>query len=732
MATFSRRAAVLALGSATALTVGIVGPVATAGAADPITTQAPPTLTAPANNTGTAIKDVVLKWTAVTYATAYQVQLSPNNDFTNNQVTLPDSGKTVGTTYELPLSVPHDEYFWRVRAMDANGVTDWSNVRSFLKDWSNGITILKAPTGADPSISWTPDPEASIYRVRISTQADFPTDAAKTGTCWTANTSWTPYTLVSSTEKLTGDCMKATDMADGLTYFYEVSAWDDSTAAKVDADNAPDPSFECGAAQPECDAATVGALGTFDYSTPLAGSPSGAPTGLQTTWHTASLPGTDCTGGSCPVTPTFSWNPVVGANYYRVAIFHDPLLTNAYRVYDTLWPSVTPRDAFLDAQSGHGFYWTVSAGTCTNSDVDPSCDKPVLVGDVPSGGGGGGGSSNIKKVFVGTSSAAQFAKSSGSVPLSSPANGSTVTQRGVTFQWGDYLSNGGQQAYDARNYRVQVANDPDFTDVVFDNSDIDMSQWTNASSALGDGLYYWHVQPIDESGNKLQWSATRHFTKDSTPPVFRLTDSSPIGVTSPLHVTVDDSALQGTVSKNSLQIVPVVGGGSPVPGDWQLTGANRWTFTPTVVLVPGQSYALAVVPGTITDQAGNDAIASSRTVRTSGRVEDNNPAFHYGSGWKQVSASGALGGTFHRGTRGSSAVVSVVGKTLSVYACKAPHSGRLNIKVDGTTVASPSLAQSFTKCGLLVYRNDVSTTKVHTVRVTAVRGPVELDRVAIS
>ena len=710
--------------------VGIAGPVASATAADPITTQAPPTLTAPADNSSTAIKDVVLKWTAVTYATAYQVQLTPNGDFTNNQVTLPNNGKTVGTTYELPLSVPHDEYFWRVRALDANGSTDWSAVHSFLKDWSNGITILKAPTGTDPSISWTPDPEASLYRVRVSTEAGFPTDAAKTGTCYTANTSWTPYTLQSSKENLNGDCMKATDMADGKTYFWEVTAWDDSTASPVDADNAPDPAWECATAEPECDTATVGALGTFTYAVPTAGSPSGAPTGLATTWHTASLPGTDCTGGTCPVTPTFSWNPVAGANFYRVAIYHDPLLSNVYRVYDTQWPSLTPRDALFDAQAGHGYYWTVEAGTCTNSPTDQTCDTPILTGGTSGGGGGGGGTPT--RVVVGTSSVAQFAKNSGSVPLSKPNNGSVVTDRGVTFQWGDYLSNGGQDAYDARNYRVQVATDADFSNVLFDVDDVDMTQWTNASSALGDGLYYWHVQPIDESGNHLQWSATRSFSKDSTPPVFKLTDASPIGVTSPLHVSVNDSALQGTVSGSTLHVIPVVGGGSPIAGKWSQTAANRWTFTPNGVLVPGQSYALAVVPGTITDQAGNDAIASSRTVRTSGRAEDNNKAWHYGSGWKQVSASGAMGGTFHRGVRGASAVVSVVGKTLSVYACKAPHSGRLSIKVDGTKVAAPSLAQSFTKCGLLVYRNTVSTTKVHTVRVTAAGGPVELDRVSIS
>lgn len=725
MATVTRRAAVLVLGSATAVLASIAGPIGTASAADPITTQSPPSLTAPADNTTNPIKDVVLKWTAVTYATTYEVQLSPNGDFTNNLVTLPNNGQTPGTQYELPLSVPHDEYFWRVRALDAKAATAWSSARSFLKDWVNGLDILQAPTGTDPQIIWTPDPEASIYRVRISTDPGFPSDPKKTGVCWTANTSWTPYTLASTTETVGGTCMKTNDMLDGMTYFWEVSAWDDSTAAVVTSDDAPDANWDCASAQPECDAMTLGSQGSFVFSAPAPGALSGVPTGLTTTWHTTSLPGTDCTGGTCPVTPTMSWDPVTGANYYRVVISHDPFFTNIYRVYDTQWPSVTGRDAFFDAQSGHGFYWSVEAGTCVN-ETNSLCGTPVLVGDnePPSGG--------KTTITLGSSSAAAtFAKSSGSVPLTSPLNGAFLTSRGVTFNWDSYLDNGGQHAIDARNYRVQVATDPDFSNVLFDVSDVDMTQWTNSSAALGDGLYYWRVQPIDQSGNHLQWSGTRHFSKDSTPPVFTLTDRSPASVTAPLHVKVNDSAIVGTVSQSSLHVIPVVGTQTPINGVWTQSSATTWTFKPAVTLTPGQTYALAVV-GTITDQAGNQAIASSRSVRMSGRTDDINPAWHYGSGWRKISASGALGGTFHRGSSGASAVVHLVGRTLSVYACKAPKSGRLRVQVDGTTVAHPSLRQSFTKCGVLIYRGDVTANKVHTIRTTAVRGPAELDLVRIS
>ncbi|MBV9291459.1 MAG: hypothetical protein JO222_03330, partial [Frankiales bacterium] len=319
----SRRLATLAGATAIAVVGGLAASIAPAGAADPISSQAPPTLTAPANNTTTAVKDVVLTWTAVTYATSYQVQLSPNSDFTNNVVGLPDSGKTINTTYQVPVSLPHDEYYWRVRAIDAGGHTGWSAARTFLHDWQSSMTLLKAPVSSDPSLAWTPVREASIYRVRYSTEADFPTVPSKTAVCWTHNTSFTPYTLQSSKENLTTNCMKATDLADGLHLFFDVTAYDDSSAPVMTSDNANDSAWDCPQPQPECDANRI--FGAFDYAVPHAGTPAqGTVTGLTTSWHTTSLPGTDCTNGSCPTTPTFSWNAVAGANFYRVFIYRDP------------------------------------------------------------------------------------------------------------------------------------------------------------------------------------------------------------------------------------------------------------------------------------------------------------------------------------------------------------------------------------------------------------------------
>src|SRR5438270_12845314 len=90
VALFSRRFAMLAAISASAIVASLLGPITTAAAADPITSDPAPTLLTPADdpNGTTPIKDLVLTWTAVAHATHYQVQLSPNGDWTNNVVTL--------------------------------------------------------------------------------------------------------------------------------------------------------------------------------------------------------------------------------------------------------------------------------------------------------------------------------------------------------------------------------------------------------------------------------------------------------------------------------------------------------------------------------------------------------------------------------------------------------------------------------------------------------------------
>lgn len=378
MAFASRRLATLASGTVLAVLGGLVSQAGTAIAADPITSEAPPTLTAPANDpTGaTPLKDVVLRWTSVATATQYQVQLSPNGDWTNNTVTLPDNGKTVNTLYEVPISLPHATYFWRVRALHGTAHTAWSAQRTFLRNWVAPFQMIKTPTASDPTLAWEPVAKASLYRVRFSTSQSFD-KAFGTVACWTSATSFSPYVPnMAGQEKLgAGGCFDAAALKNGDTYFWEVVAYDDSTAPALVADTTNDGGWECAQAQPECDSSFQGTAPAFTYNPPVAGNPQSltAPTGLATSWHTATPGSVDCTAGDCPVTPTFSWNPVAQANYYEVHIWRDAAHTNTYRVFDTAFTSLTPRDQFFDARAGTPYFWSVNSGVCRNSSTQLYC-----------------------------------------------------------------------------------------------------------------------------------------------------------------------------------------------------------------------------------------------------------------------------------------------------------------------------------------------------------------------
>jgi hypothetical protein len=356
-----------------------------------------PVLTAPADNTTTPLKDVVLKWDSVSGASKYQVQVSPNGEWTNNTVTLAGNGVTVATVFEMPISLPHASYFWRVRAQVGGSWGPYATPREFLREWDAPITILNAPDNNDPTVVWAPVQDASVYEISFSTAPDF--DKSKTESCLTNNTSFTPYGLETASEKATGDCFGEGDLTDGKAYYWRLIPLDDTTAPAISADTANDPAFECAAASPECDADYfVSTPLAFVFGAPAAGATAPDPftpvTGLTTTWHSTSIVGTACDSTSaCPTTPTFSWDPVTDANYYQVQIYHDPAMSNVYRVFNTAWPELTPRDSFFDAQAGHAYYWRVVAGTCENSATDKTCAKTAAssaTASCPSGSGSSG------------------------------------------------------------------------------------------------------------------------------------------------------------------------------------------------------------------------------------------------------------------------------------------------------------------------------------------------------
>jgi hypothetical protein len=793
-----------------------------------------PTLVSPASSATAPLKDVVLQWNPVAGASQYQVQVSPNKNWTNNAVDLPVD-TTVNTLLEMPVGLPHAAYFWRVRAMVGGVWGTYSAPWEFLRDWDTNISIVKPPTSDDPTISWAPISQASEYVVNFydlgTTNA--PTNVLKmtpTSSCTTEQTTLTPYDVLSGTDNGAGACtVNPEAFVNGDFYQWSILAYDDTSGPSVSTDffgNDPN----CTAATPECSGylgASYVSPTAFQYTAPtgsVAFDPKSTATGLTTSWRpAASAVGTPCgTSPDCPVTPTFSWDPVPHANFYQVHIYLDPLDTNDFAVYDTNQTHFTPRDFFLDAQAGGWYYWTVQPGSCVTCDVKPKTENvpcpsdrtddgfpadlvsveeadppntPVNVfAGIPAGGTykitlaetrdtgspprpgcalastgnvytnpvstsgqtvtfdwqaplttgkvtftavDQNGSEHVDLTIIpGTaltlgveSAPVAFGKSSGPVTLSSPANGATLHGGSVTFRWQDFLATGGATALEAKNYELQVSQDPQFDSTVIDQSDIDLTQFTNPSNFLDNGSYYWRVIAIDESGTQLTWSAVRHFTVDANIPTVSITSGNGLGVTKKLEIQTSER-LKG-VKTSTLRVVPEGKSLShAVPGKIRRGATSTlYTFTPDKPLGTGVTYVLVPMPSLV-DGNGNPIQVDGAGVRTRLTAKATSPGWHYSRGWVKEPVSSALSGKVFEAAPGRVASLTVGGSEAHLFACVGPHFGKITISVAGHSQTVSEHQKHFTSCGVEIWHRALPDTS-RKLTISVVKGLGNLDEVTV-
>ena len=119
-----------------------------------------------------------LSWHEADGAETYQIRLTDNSDFDN---LILDETDLEDTTLTLDQKLENNEsYHWKVRAINENGESDWSDSSSFLTvpEIPDQVTLI-APENevqdwsTEPNFQWEPAERAYHYQLQVADNDDF-------------------------------------------------------------------------------------------------------------------------------------------------------------------------------------------------------------------------------------------------------------------------------------------------------------------------------------------------------------------------------------------------------------------------------------------------------------------------------------------------------------------------------------------------------------------------------
>lgn len=165
-----------------------------------------PELVAPTNNQTGVAPNVTLDWAAVVGQPGlhYEVQLSTDAEFT-----APENFSVDLSRISMANLMFGDTYFWRVRAVDPTGISDWTEIRSFtvvtrtiLRGPNNGATV-----DANVELKWDEITGVSFYDYQLDTTDTFDSPELRT------------ITIPGNLKKV-----NAANLEFGTTYFVRIRA----------------------------------------------------------------------------------------------------------------------------------------------------------------------------------------------------------------------------------------------------------------------------------------------------------------------------------------------------------------------------------------------------------------------------------------------------------------------------------------------------------------------------
>jgi hypothetical protein len=434
------------------------------------------------------VADPRVSWDPVPGAVEYEVEINFSADFAPGSKVC-CGGTVTGTSLSPKTILPNNVYHWRVRAIDANGVSgQWNVGPDFDKNFgnipptianlhmadNNGDQAADLDTNtpvldtAAPVIKWDPVPGAAKYHVHVFATSQFGCDVTDAGIgTETDTTAWTPLTATNSNVPVDAGGINVSaknELTGGTSYCVEVYAITGNGDVRSDITQLGGPGAVAFRYQP---------LPATNVPTPIAA--------------TASDYLSPQTGSEQHAAPVFKWKPIDGANSYWVIVSKDAAFTNIVDVALTKATVYAPRSddgPRTYADDNTPYYWAV----------------------LPAHEGAGGG------VNFGPSqdSPQNFLKRSIAPVLLTPADGDSIADQPV-MRWtsGDVSTTVPEGA---ASYRLQVAQDPSFGNVI-DDVTTQATSYTAQKSYPADTALYWRVRVTDERGVGLSWSRTGSFKR---------------------------------------------------------------------------------------------------------------------------------------------------------------------------------------------------------------------------
>ncbi|MBP7963380.1 MAG: hypothetical protein KBG20_12555 [Caldilineaceae bacterium] len=398
-------------------------------------------------------------WTAVEAAKEYRLQVSTQENFTTYDQTV-----TRNTDHTPVDAYSNDQdYFWRVQAVDARGITSpWSEIRSFRAKWNFKPQLLLPANNsislAYPFFAWAPVPGAERYQIQIAANNAFVNPKIVDTTL---------YNVTNYTQP------QWSSVALGAAYYWQVRA--------IDAQGNFTPWSE------------IWSFQLSDPTNPTSPLPTTPNSIYPLAYFTPDVENLPVHGDRSFPHPLFIWdvahvpaglNSAAPADFYRLEVDNEPGFFSPNFALDTAGIAAAPTLAhpFTDLQDGSLYYWRVRAY---------SDNQPI------------GSQLSWTARYSSATSTLPFAPTPDPIY---PDDGFEAVGLPPVLGW---LPVSG-----ADHYQLQLARDEGFVNIVdvVQPQFVNYVPWQERLTPMPFGTYWWRVQAQDAANTPLgDWSAARHF-----------------------------------------------------------------------------------------------------------------------------------------------------------------------------------------------------------------------------